>query len=137
MALRFVPHPGTVLLCDYDLGRSASIAGEITKRRLVVVVSPHRRRHLGPYVIVPLSTQSPRFSDATHHRILAGSYDFLTRDADSWAKCELVSAVGSQRLSRLRRHGVYLTPRIGIQDLRLIRLGVIHALGARSLLDRS
>ena len=37
----------------------------------------------------------------------------------------------------LRRHGVYLTPRIGIQDLRLIRLGVIHALGARSLLDRS
>ena len=134
MALQFVPHPGTVLICDYDLGRSASMPFEMTKRRPVVVISPHRRTHLRPYLVIPFSTQVPALPGPTHHRILAGSYDFLSSARDSWAKCELVSAVDTQRLDRLLYRGCYLAARLTAADLLGIRLGVIHALGVGGFL---
>ncbi len=123
-------------MCDYDLGRSVTVPPEMTKRRPVVVMSGRRRRIVGPYLVVPLSTQAPRQPDRTHYRLPAGTYDFLARDADSWAKCELVTAVGSARLDRLLHRGAYVAPRVADADLRAIRLGVIYALGGRSLLER-
>ena len=135
MALRFAPHPGMVLLCDYDLGRSIALPGEITKRRPVVVVSRRGRPVAEPYLVVPFSTQAPLHPDRTHYRVPAGTYHFLARDTDSWAKCALVSAVGASRLDRLKSQGAYSAPRLAAADLRAIRLGVIHALGALPLLD--
>ena len=135
MALRFAPHPGMVLLCDYDLGRSIALPGEITKRRPVVVVSRRGRPVAEPYLVVPFSTQAPLHPDRTHYRVPAGTYHFLARDTDSWAKCALVSAVGAARLHRLWLQGAYTTPRLSAADLRAIRLGVIHAMGALPLLD--
>jgi len=134
MALLFAPHPGTVLVCDYDLGRSLTVSPEMTKRRPVVVVSARSRSIIGPYLVVPLSTQAPQRPGRTHHRLPVGAYDFLANDADSWAKCALVTAVGSRRLDRFWRQGVYIVPRITAADRRAIRLGVIHALGAIDLL---
>jgi uncharacterized protein YifN (PemK superfamily) len=69
MALRFVPHPGTVLLCDYDLGRSGTVPPEMTKRRPVVVVSARGRSMIGPYLVVPFSTQAPRLPNRSHYRL--------------------------------------------------------------------
>lgn len=134
MALLFAPHPGTVLVCDYDLGRSLTVTPEMTKRRPVVVVSARSRSIIGPYLVVPLSTRAPQRPDRTHHRLTVGTYDFLSNEADSWAKCALVTAVGSRRLDRFWRQGAYTVPRIADADLRAIRLGVIHALGAIGLL---
>ena len=133
MALHFVPEPGTVLLCDYDLGRSSVDAQEMTKVRPVVVLSPRRRAESGPYLIVPFSTQAPSSPSGVHYRIPAGTYAFLTRHADSWAKGEFVSSVGELRLDRLRRNRSYLSPRLRDADLRAIRMCVIRALGALPL----
>jgi len=135
MALRFVPDPGSVLVCDYDLGRPAAILPEMTKRRPVVVVSPRRRRVISPFLVVPFSTQAPLHPDRAHYRIAAGAYGFLARDADSWAKCDLVSAVAGERLDRLWYRGSYRVPRISHADLRGVRLGVIHAISAAELLQ--
>ena len=133
MALHFVPHAGTVVACDYDLGRSVSIAGEMSKRRPVVVVSRHSAQG-GPYLVVPLSTTVPLHADRTHHRIPIGSYDFLRSSADTWAKAAMVGAVGGQRLDRLRHRGRHFAPRLRAADLHAIRLAVIHAVGAHPLL---
>ena len=135
MALHFAPHPGMVLVCDYDFGRSMAVPSEMTKRRPVVVVSRRQPLVAGPYLVVPFSTQAPLHPDRTHYRVPAGTYEFLARDTDSWAKCALVSAVGAARLYRLWLQGAYTTPRLAPADLRAIRLGVIHALGALPLLD--
>jgi uncharacterized protein YifN (PemK superfamily) len=135
MALQFIPHPGTVLICDYDLGRSAVMPPEMDKRRPVVVVSPRRRRVIGPFLVVPFSTSAPLHPDPTHHHIPAGTYDFLAQDRDSWAKCELVSAVAASRLDRLWNRGAYIAPRVSDADLHAVRLGMIHAIGAAPLLE--
>src|SRR6266446_4683004 len=98
MALQFAPDAGTVLVCDYDLGRADIVPAEMTKRRPVVVVSPRRRHFTGTYLVVPLSTQPPLHPDRTHYRLQAGTYYFLSSETDSWAKCEMVGAVSTQRL---------------------------------------
>jgi len=135
MTLQFIPHAGTVLICDFDLGRSMTVGSELTKRRPVVVVS-RRGRPVGELVlVVPFSTRAPLHPDRTHHRIPAGTYPYLARDVDSWAKCALVSAVAPSRLDRLWLRGFYVAPRLSAADLHAIRLGVIDALGELPLLE--
>ena len=64
---------------------------------------------------------------------LGETYAFLAASTDTWAKCEFVSAVAEQRLDRLRRNGVYFTPRLREGDLRAIRIAVLRAVGASLL----
>ena len=105
----------------------------MTKVRPVVVLSPRRRRKIGPYLVVPFSTQMSERLEPTHYRIPAGRYSFFTRDADSWAKCEFLSAVGEERLDRLWRDGMHVAPRLHDADLRGILMGVLRALGPLAL----
>lgn len=132
--LSFHPRPGTVLLCDYELSRSARIPHEMTKQRPVVVLSRRWRRQFDPVIVVPLSTSAPMRPDERHVRIAAGSYDFLRSDVDSWAKCEFVCAVGQQRLDWLRRRGAHISPRLGASDFRSIVRAAVCAVGGRGLL---
>lgn len=73
MPITFSPKPGTVLLCDYDLGRTAHVPPDMTKRRPVVVVSPRSRHHFRSLIlVVPLSTVAPAFADELSVRIRRG-----------------------------------------------------------------
>jgi uncharacterized protein YifN (PemK superfamily) len=134
MALGFVPQPGTILLCDYDRGRVRPLQSEMTKCRPVVVLSERPRWSQRPFVVVPFSTQAPAQPEPIHYRIPAGRYPFFAPDADSWAKCEFVSAVSVERLDRLWRNNMHVAPRLHDADLQGILLGVIRAIGGRSLL---
>ena len=126
--------PGSVVLCDYDLVRSARIPDEMAKRRPVVVLSPRRRRAAGPYIVVPFSTSRPSYADDRHVRIEAGSYEFLRADVDSWVKCEFACSVGARRLDRPRRGGQYFSPRVSAADLRSILRATACAIGGVDLL---
>lgn len=126
MAIYFVPIPGTVLLCDYGF---SGIPPEMTKRRPVVVLSPRRRRTRGTYLVVPLSRSVPRPIEPVHYRIVAGTYAFLDPRIDSWAKCDMVTAVSGERLDRLRFAGRYVAPQVSLPDLDCLYAGVIHAFG--------
>ncbi len=134
VALHFHPRPGTVLLCDYELGRSSNLREEMSKKRPVVVISQGARREFDPIVVVPLTTSAPTWPDDRHVRIAVGSYDFLRSDADSWAKCEFISSVSGRRLNRLWRPGGYFAPRVSRTDLRSILRATACVLGGVDLL---
>ena len=133
MAIHLPPHPGDILLCDYELGRAVRLSQEMTKRRPVVVLSPQRRRTVGPVIVVPLSTSPSAEANELHGRLAAGRYHFLRSDADSWAKCEFVCSVSARRLDVLRHKGARGTPRLADADLRLIVRASMRALGAAEL----
>ena len=101
---------------------------EMTKRRPVVVVSPHIARPV--VLVVPLSQAQPREIRPIHIR-LTKSYAFLSR-GHVWAKCDLVAHAGRARLDRLyhdRRLVAGRASRLDRSDLHAIRRGVLHALG--------
>lgn len=132
--LQIAPHPGTVLICDYDLARLSALPAEMTKRRPVVVLSPRRRREFGPLIVVPLTTSPSDAPDKRHVRIPAGRYGFLRPGVDSWVKCEFICSVSSRRLYRLRRGAADHIPQLSDSDLRSIMHATLQALGAAELL---
>lgn len=134
--LHFAPRPGTVLLCDYDLGRASRLPGEMTKRRPVIVVSMRWRRRTDPIVIVPLSTSAPVEPDERQVRFAAGTYGFLRQDVDSWAKCEFVSAVSTERLGQPWQSRSRRAPQLRDADVRLVTLAVARATGCGNLIVR-
>jgi uncharacterized protein YifN (PemK superfamily) len=132
--LQIALRPGTVLVCDYEFGRSSVLPGEMTKRRPVVVIAPRRRHGTGPIIVVPLSTSPPERHDDRHVRIEAGTYDFLRPDVDSWVKCEFIRSVSTHRLYRSRRGAANQVPRLSDADLASVIRATIQALGGRDLL---
>lgn len=126
MNLRYVPKPGAVLLCDYSTG---FVPPEMVKRRPVVVLTPRMRYPPAVYIVVPLSTRPPRVPTPIVHRIVCGTYPFLTADRDVWAKCDMIAAVSPTRLGRLWLPPGAETPRLSRADLNAIQGGVLHALG--------
>jgi mRNA interferase MazF len=130
MPITFVPHPGTVLICDY---RTGFVPPEMVKRRPVVVVGLTSGRRNGPYVVVPLSTNAPHVVEPFTVRIPAGRYPFFWSSRDIWAKCDMLAAVASHRLDRLRADGKWSAPIVERSDFRAIQRGVLHALGLSAL----
>ena len=134
MAITFSPRPGTVLLCDYGLGRGEHVPPEMTKRRPVVVLSRHSwRQRRSLVIVVPLSTAAPPEANELNVRIAAGSYAFLRPDVDSWAKCDCVSAVSIRRLDRLLRRRSYIEAHLRATDFADIVRATIHAVGGNTL----
>jgi uncharacterized protein YifN (PemK superfamily) len=118
-------------MCDYRTGFRPP---EMVKRRPIVVIAPKpRRARRGPYLVVPLSTTTPRVVEAFHVRIPAGRYWFLSPSLDVWAKCDLIAAVAPFRLDPLHQVGRSSAPTIGRDDFRSIQRGVLHALGLDGL----
>jgi len=50
---------------------------EMVKKRPVVILSPRYRRRTGLCIVVPFSTVEPELIEPHHHRIPAGTYNFL------------------------------------------------------------
>lgn len=90
MALRFHPHPGTIVICDY----SGFVPPEMTKRRPAIVVSPRFRLRAGLCTVVPLSTSKPQNGADYHCELsfdppLPPPYD----QPRAWVKADLMAAV--------------------------------------------
>jgi uncharacterized protein YifN (PemK superfamily) len=125
---------GNVFLLDFDQFNPESY--EMTKERLVVVVSPlglKRDRRLA--TIVPLSTSAPYDRDAKHSIPLSEPYYWGPRGgAALWAKCDMIRTVSIERLDHIRAYAKQGKNRIPVpelrkDDLKRIRLGVAYAVG--------
>ena len=97
MTLPYHPHPGEVLICDFD---DSAPGAEMVKRRPAVVVS--RRDSHGRLLatVVPLSTTAPIVAMAWHHclphlRIVGWPSSGVT-----WAKCDMLATVSFNRLCK-------------------------------------
>lgn len=113
-------------MCDF----TGFVAPEMTKVRRVVVLSPRSRSILkGTYVVVPISKTPPATVEAHHCEFPARSYIFFDMTEPVWAKADMVTCVGYQRLDRMRINGKYGEARISKVHLAAIRKSILHALG--------
>lgn len=122
--------PGTVVMCDFAGFRKP----EMVKTRPVVVLSPKRRRKGGGtalYTVVPLSTVKPTTIEPYHHQMDPQSVPASQRSGkDSWAKCDMVNTVSSDRLTvPVSSGGARVVVKATQADFEAIRKGVIMALG--------
>lgn len=132
MPLTFHPHPGMVLICDFNTGFKAP---EMIKRRPVVVVSPRPRRSNQLCTIVPLSTTVPNPMEPFHHCMDPRSLPGKLARKETWAKCDMLATVSLERLDRVlvgKEPGgkrIYVAEQVLDEDLEAIRRGVMIALG--------
>jgi uncharacterized protein YifN (PemK superfamily) len=126
MAITFVPDAGDVLMCDFKGFK----APEMTKVRLVVILSPRSRVSFpGTYIVVPISKTAPCPAEAHHCEFKPRSYHFFDPIESVWAKCDMVTSVASHRLDRVKVAGRYCRVQIRKEDLGRIRTAVLHTLG--------
>ena len=138
LSLTFQPKPRTVVYCDF----SGYIAPEIIKRRPVVVLSAHKRNSK-LVAVVPLSTTAPDPVEAHHYRLLQNPL-LNEKEAEVWAKCDMVAVVSIARLDLIRTgrrlpdgRREYITPKIGAEQFDAIRRAVISGLGLGALLENT
>ena len=132
MSVRFHPHSGTVLVCDFSTGFRPP---EMVKVRPVVVVSPKRHRGAELTTVVPLSTTRPEPVESFHHCMDPASLPGPLANHETWAKCDMLYTVALERLDRVkvgkepsgRRR--YVAQSITEEDLAAIREAVRRALG--------
>ncbi len=132
MPLTFHPHPGMVLICDFNTGFKAP---EMIKRRPVVVISPRPRRSNPLCTIVPLSTTAPNPVESFHHRMDPRSLPGKLSRKETWVKCDMLATVSLERLDRVMvgkepsGKRIYVADPVTADDLMAIRRGVMMALG--------
>lgn len=137
MAIREHPRPGTVLLCDFNLGFKQP---EMVKTRPVVVLSPKIAARPFLCTVVALSTNPPDHVMPYHRQIdirpeLPGRW----RSDGVWVKGDMVNAVGFHRLDLFRlgkdREGkrTYLLTPLSEENLKTIRTCVLHGMGLSTL----
>ena len=125
MPLPYHPHPGEVLICDFD---DAALGAEMVKRRPVVVVS--RRDASGGRLatVVPLSTTVPEPAHAWHHAMPHLRIRGWPDTPMTWAKCDMLATVSFVRLNKpyvkTRAGRNYVTLVLDPADLVAIRAGV-------------
>lgn len=122
MALPYHPHPGEVLICDFD---QTSIGAEMVKRRPVIVVSRRDSHGRGLATVVPISTTAPVPVQAWHHPLQLLVVTGWQAKAAMWAKCDMVATVSFERLNKAyvrTRHGrQYVTHHLSAEDLAAVR----------------
>lgn len=132
MPLTFHPHPGMVLICDFNTGFKAP---EMIKRRPVVVISPRPRRSNQLCTIVPLSTTAPNPVEPFHHRMDPHSLPGKLAQKVTWAKCDMLATASLERLDRVMigkepdGKRIYVAEQVLDEDLQAIRRSVMIALG--------
>lgn len=127
MALQFQPAVKTVLMCDFK----GMIAPEMVKVRPVVVIA--RNRHNSKLVtIVSISSTEPVPIRQCHHELpnnpMPGNEHIR-----SWAKCDMVITVSTDRLDRIKVRTAlgrsYIAPLLSNDDFVLIQQAVLHGMG--------
>jgi uncharacterized protein YifN (PemK superfamily) len=134
MPIRFPVRPGTLLLCDYDLGGFRQ--PEMVKRRPAIVVSPRLRHRDNLCAVVPLSSvagerELPYVVKLKLDPALPPPFDFEV----VWAKCDMIATVCFQRLdlfhSKRDQYGkrTYLTPALPPEDFLRVKAAILAGLG--------
>ncbi len=134
MALKYVPSPKLILLCDYSKG--GFIAPEMVKKRPAIVVSPRLPHRNNLATIVPLSTKSPRCNLPYVVKLELDSllpYPFNHNIV--WAKCDMVASVSLDRLDlfRIGRDQTgkrkYIKPILNDSDFNRVKSAIINIFG--------
>lgn len=137
MPIEYHPKRGAIVVANFDQGFRKP---EMVKRRLCVVVSPKFRHRSGLCTVVPLSRSAPD-PVMPYHYAFEVPFEMPPEwgNAERWAKCDMICAVGFHRLEWLRL-GKDRTGRRRLQraplpaaHLRGIVDGVLAGLGVRSL----
>lgn len=132
--LPFHPKIGEVLRCDYrDL-----IDPEMSKVRLVVVVSPKFLDRPNLCTVVPLSTTPPRVPVGYHVQLDRDPHPESLPGTIVWAKCDMVMTVSFARLSAIWHGKIndkrnYVTISVSQKELGDIRRAVLFSLGLAHL----
>lgn len=129
MPITFVPSPGQILICDYDM---AFVPPEMRKVRRAVVISSrsYNVRHgnsPGRCLVVPFSASPPKTSTPADIPFAAGLYRSLT--IPTWAICGAVASLSHARLDRVAVGKSFLSERLTAGDLDRIKTGLRHVLG--------
>lgn len=135
--IRFHPRPGTILLCDYDTGFKPP---EMVKVRPAIVITPRLRNRDGLCTVVPLSQTAPNPVQDYHARLvferpLPGRWGA----PEHWVKADMLATVSYERLHLIglgRDHEgkrSYLNIQVKPEQLKQIRVCVLHALGLSAL----
>jgi uncharacterized protein YifN (PemK superfamily) len=136
--LPYNPNPGEVLRCDYR----GLVPPEMDKTRFVVVVSPRLRHRKDLCTVIPLSTTAPDYPQPFHVQLAQDPYPKSAPGTVVWAKCDMLMTVSYARLTQYYdgRHPqtgkrAYVTLRVSPEELRAIRIGMLHAVGLGILKD--
>ena len=127
MPITFVPKRSQVLMCDFE--SDGFIRPEMQKIRHCVVVSPRYRRSTGTCLVVPLSTQEPELVGPRHYAIAADKYSFFKPGCVIWAKADMLTHAGFQRLDRVMDGGRYSTRCLDDTDFLGLMRAVVNAVG--------
>ena len=132
--LPYHPKQGEVLRCDY----CNLIDPEMSKVRLVVVISPKFLNRPGCCTVVPLSTNPPRTLEK-YHVLLDKDPHPEGKGVPVWAKCDMLMTVSFARLtahySGRREDGKrnYVTLTVSDKELGQIKQASLYALGMAHL----
>lgn len=135
MTIKHHPKRGAILLANFDRGFRPP---EMVKRRLCVVVSPKFKRRPGLCTVVPLSRSAPD-PVMPYHYAFEVPFEMPPKwgNAERWAKCDMVCAVGFHRLELLRlgkdhtgRRQFQLTPLPAVHLSGIVN-GVLAGLGVQ------
>lgn len=125
--ITFVPEPGTVLMCDFD--SIGFLAPMMTKKRPVVVLQRRIRTHMPQTIlVVPLSTTPPRELRIWHHQIPAARYPFLSANGTVFVKADMVYAVPTSCLDRLKTRKGWEAPVLPREEFAAVQAAVREAL---------
>lgn len=129
-------HPSTaeVLVCDY----CNLVDPEMSKVRLVVVVSPKFLNRPGLCTVVPLSTDAPK-NPTGYHVLLDKDPHPKSSGKPVWAKCDMLMTVSFARLTKYylgrdesgKRN--YVDMAVSQKEFGLIRQGILYSLGMAHL----
>lgn len=132
MAINFVPHCGTILICKFD----GLLEPEMTKRRPVVVVSPKSKERRGLCTVVPLSTTDPRPVKSHHYKLKTAPPLPEPYNSDwHWVKADMLYTMSYQRLSMPligkdeSGNRIYDDRVVSEEDLDAIRKCILNGLG--------
>lgn len=124
--------------CDY----ANLVSPEMNKIRFVVVVSPRLRHRQDLCTVVPISTTAPDHPQPFHVKLANDPYPESSPGTVAWVKCDMLMTVSFARLSAYwrGRHAQsgkrnYITLRVSADELKAIRIGMLHAVGLQALKD--
>ncbi|MEX0582956.1 MAG: type II toxin-antitoxin system PemK/MazF family toxin [Sneathiella sp.] len=132
MPINFNPRAGQILVCDF----SGFTPPEMNKVRPVIVISPRLPFRSQIATIVPIST-TPPIRDLDYVVKLSKNYHPNSPDdLPCWAKCDMIMNISIQRLEGFKiGRRKWDTPHAKPEDLEAVRIGVIHGLGMKHLLN--
>lgn len=127
MGMKYQPPVKSVLMCNFR----NMVAPEMVKIRPVVVIA--RNRHNSKLVtIVPISSTEPVPFRNCHYEIPVNPIPDNAH-IRSWAKCDMVTTVSTERLDRIKTRTAqgrrYIVQLLNNEDFDAIKKAVLHGIG--------